>query len=55
MPDTTFTETESRWAVTRGGGMRNGKLVVSGYRFSVWGNGNILEVVVMVVQESKCN
>lgn len=40
----TFIETESKTVVIGVGGGGNGELLLNGYRVSVWGHENILEI-----------
>ena len=51
-----FIETESRMVVAKvGQGWRNGELVFKGYRVSVWQDGKVLELmVVMAAQQREC-
>ena len=51
-------ETERRLVVAKkwgkeGGG--NGELLLNGYRVSVWGDEELLKIVVMTVQHCECN
>lgn len=51
-----FIKTDSRLGVTRGWrGRKDGKLLLNSYRVSVWCDGNIMEIVVIVAQHCKCN
>ena len=51
-----FTKTGSRFEVTRGGVEgANEKLMLNGYKISVWSDdGNILKIVMMITQHCKC-